>query len=238
MIHQEDRDYGRWIKRRPRGVFLIRDFHIDWPLMVGLIALSGFGLVVLYSAGGENMDLLIRQCIRLGIAFGVMLFMAQIAPHHLERWTPLLFGVGLAMLVAVLVFGTMGKGAQRWLDLGFFRFQPSEVMKLALPMMVAWYLAENTLPPKRKVIAISLMIIFVPTLLILKQPDLGTSLLIASAGAAVTRFCRTGFQLHPEHGSGHSACTIQREQQVYRLAVGLARETVLSRQPQHRPVVR
>ncbi len=182
MIHNPERDYGRWINRRKRGLFFIRDFHIDWPLFIGLIALSSFGLIVLYSAGGEDMDLMIRQGIRLGLAFGVMLVMAQIPPHHLERWTPLLFGVGLLMLVGVLLFGTMGKGAQRWLDLGFFRFQPSEIMKLAIPMMVAWYLAENTLPPKRRVIAISLIIVAVPTFLILRQPDLGTSILIASAG--------------------------------------------------------
>jgi len=181
-MYDNGRDAGRWIQRRQRGVFFVRDFHIDWPLFVGLIVLSAFGLTVLYSASGQDLDMLTRQCVRLGLAYGVMLVIAQIAPHHLVRWTPILFGVGLLMLIAVLLFGAVGKGAQRWLDLGFFRFQPSEMMKLALPMMVAWYLADSPLPPRLKVIAVSLLIVIVPTLLIIKQPDLGTSLLIASSG--------------------------------------------------------
>ncbi len=176
------RSYGRWIDRRPTGRFTTRSLHMDWPLLFGLIALSGVGLVVLYSAGGQDMDLIWRQGIRLGLAFGVMFVIAQIPPHHIERWAPWLFGVGVLMLIAVLIFGAIGKGAQRWLDLGLFRFQPSEIMKLAVPMMIAWYLAENTLPPPRRAMAITVLIIVVPVVLIVKQPDLGTSLLIAMAG--------------------------------------------------------
>lgn len=176
------RSYGRWIDRRPHGSFAARSLHLDWPLLLGLIGLSAVGLVVLYSAGGQDMDLIWRQCIRLGLAFGVMFAIAQIPPHHIERWAPWLFGAGVLMLIAVLIFGAVGKGAQRWLDLGLFRFQPSEIMKLAVPMMIAWYLAENTLPPSRKAIAITVLIIVVPVGLIVKQPDLGTSLLIAMSG--------------------------------------------------------
>ncbi len=186
MRSPNHREYGHWVRRKPRhqplGRIFASGFHLDWPLFLGLLLLSGLGLVVLYSSGGENIDLLTRQCIRLGLAFGVMIVMAQIPPHQLERWAPALFGLGVVMLVAVLLAGTVGKGAQRWLDLGVFRFQPSELMKLALPMMVAWYLAGTTLPPSKKVLAVAGLIIAVPTLLIVKQPDLGTSILIASSG--------------------------------------------------------
>ncbi len=177
-----NREYGRWIQRRAQGKVFARGFHIDWPLFVGLLLLSALGLVVLYSAGGESSDVLFRQCVRLGLAFAVMIVVAQIPPHQFERWAPLLFGVGVVMLIAVLLVGTIGKGAQRWLDLGLFRFQPSELMKLALPMMVAWYLAGDTLPPKKRVIAVAGLIIAIPSILIIKQPDLGTSILIASSG--------------------------------------------------------
>ncbi len=165
---------------RQQGV--LTGLHLDLPLLTALILLCGVGLLVLYSAGGQDVALIKRQLIRLGIAFSVMLVVAQIPPIHLRRWSPWLFGIGLLMLAAVLIVGEVGKGAQRWLDLGIFRFQPSEMMKLAVPMMVAWYLAEARLPPDKKRIAITALFILLPTLMIAKQPDLGTSLLVASAG--------------------------------------------------------
>ena len=122
--------------------------HIDLPLMLVLLLLSGTSLVILYSAGGQDLDLIMRQAVRLGIAFIIMILLAQIAPYHLHHWAPRLFAVGLVLLFSVLFFGETGKGAQRWLDLGVFRFQPSELMKIAVPMMVAWYLAERPLPPR------------------------------------------------------------------------------------------
>ena len=161
---------------------LLTGLHLDLPLLTGLILLCGVGLMILYSAGDQDIALIKRQLIRLAIAFSVMLVMAQIPPIHLRRWSPWLFGIGLMMLAAVLVVGEVGKGAQRWLDLGLFRFQPSEMMKLAVPMMVAWYLAEARLPPDKKRIAITALFILLPTLMIAKQPDLGTALLVASAG--------------------------------------------------------
>ncbi len=165
---------------RQQGV--LSGLHLDLPLLTALILLCSVGLMVLYSAGGQDIALIKRQLIRLGIAFSVMLVIAQIPPIHLRRWSPWLFGIGLMMLVAVLIMGEVGKGAQRWLNLGFFRFQPSEMMKLAVPMMVAWYLAEARLPPDKKRIAITAFFILLPTLMIAKQPDLGTALLVASAG--------------------------------------------------------
>ena len=165
---------------KPQGTL---DFiHLDLPLMIGLLLLCGLGLAILYSASGQDMGQIQRQLIRLGLAFLVMLIAAQIHPATLKRWSPWLYLVGIALLVAVLVFGQMGKGAQRWLDLGFFRFQPSEMVKLAVPMMIAWFLAEKPLPPDWKRLLISLVLIIIPVLLIFKQPDLGTSLLVASAG--------------------------------------------------------
>lgn len=200
------RDYGRWIDRRHYGDFSQRSLHLDWPLLLGLIALSGVGLVVLYSSGGQDMELVWRQCVRLGIAFGVMFFFAQIPPHHLERWAPWIYGAGVVMLIAVLVFGAVGKGAQRWLDLGLFRFQPSEIMKLAVPMMIAWYLAENTLPPSRRALAVTALIILVPVALIVKQPDLGTSLLIAMAGIFAVLLAGVSWRLVGGLGILAAAC--------------------------------
>ncbi|MDX1824153.1 MAG: rod shape-determining protein RodA [Thiohalomonadales bacterium] len=171
--------------RLSTGRRLLLQFHIDLPLFLGLLALAALGLFVLYSAGDQSMELVTRQGIRLGIAFVVMLAVAQISPDSIEHWSPWLFGLGLIMLVAVLAVGEIGKGAQRWLDLGLFRFQPSEIMKLALPMMIAWYLAEAALPPARLRLLIATSILIVPTLLVAKQPDLGTALLIASSGVFV-----------------------------------------------------
>jgi len=156
--------------------------HLDLPLLIGLLLLSGFGLVVLYSASGQDMAQVQRQLIRLGIAFAVMVGMAQISPRTLHRWSPWLFGLSLLLLAAVLAAGQIGKGAQRWLDLGFVRFQPSEMAKLAVPMMIAWFLSEKPLPPSAGRLLFACVLILLPTLMIAKQPDLGTSLLVASAG--------------------------------------------------------
>jgi rod shape determining protein RodA len=170
-------------------------FHIDLPLWIGIMLLAAMGMVVLYSAGDQNLELLNRQFVRLFIAFIVMIAVAQIHPSTLKRWAPWMFGIGLLMLVAVLVFGEIGKGAQRWLNLGLFRFQPSELMKIAVPVMTAWYLAEAPLPPRYGRLLIATVIVIVPTLLIAKQPDLGTSLLIASSGFFVLLLAGVGWKL-------------------------------------------
>lgn len=156
--------------------------HFDAALLFGLLAISALGLFVLYSSAGGDKELVTRQIVRLGIAFGGMVVFAQLQPQWLQRWTPWLYGLGLTLLIAVLVAGDVGKGAQRWLDLGFIRFQPSEMMKLAVPMMVAWYLSDKRLPPTYSRLLIAGALIVTPVLLIAVQPDLGTSLLIASAG--------------------------------------------------------
>lgn len=159
--------------------------HMDLPLLIALVLLASIGLLVLYSAGGQDSNLVLRQAIRLAIAFVMMFVIAQFSPYTLARWAPWLFGLGMLLLVAVLVFGDVTKGAQRWLNLGLFRFQPSEMMKIAVPMMIAWYLAEASLPPARLRLLLASLILIIPTLLIAKQPDLGTALLIASSGGLV-----------------------------------------------------
>ena len=161
---------------------LLASIHLDLPLLTGLLLLCGYGLIILYSASGEDPAQVQRQMIRLGVAFTAMLVLAQIHPHTLRRWSPWLFSIGVLLLLAVLVAGQVGKGAQRWLDLGFMRFQPSELVKLAAPMMLAWYFADKPLPPGWKHLLISLVLIFLPAVMIAKQPDLGTSILVASSG--------------------------------------------------------
>jgi len=156
--------------------------HIDAPLLVALIGVSAIGLLVLYSASGRDMDLIVRQLLRLGLAFAAMIAVAQVTPRMLQRMTPWAFAAGILLLLAVLVEGEISSGAQRWLDLYIVRFQPSEMMKLAVPMMVAWYLADASLPPNRFQLLASIVMTIVPTLMIVKQPDLGTALLIACAG--------------------------------------------------------
>jgi len=161
---------------------VLTKLRID-PIMLLLLAiLSSLGLAVLYSASGQNMATLQRQLIRLAIAYFAMFAIAQINPYRLKHWTPWLYLAGVLLLGAVLVMGEMGKGAQRWLLIGPIRFQPSEMLKLALPMMVAWYFSEKRLPPSWFHLFSVTLIIAVPVLLIARQPDLGTALLIASSG--------------------------------------------------------
>jgi rod shape determining protein RodA len=162
--------------------WLARALKLDLPLLAGLIVLAGAGLAILYSASGPDLDLVVRQAVRVGLSFIVLLIAAQIKPHHYRMWSPWLYLFGLALLVAVLIFGDIGMGARRWLDFGFIRFEPSEIMKLALPMMVAWYLRSRPLPPDWRTLVASLVTIFIPMALIAREPDLGTALLVVSAG--------------------------------------------------------
>ena len=169
--------------------------HLDLPLLLGLVLLCGVGLIVLYSACGENTDLIQRQGVRMLIAFGVMFILAQIAPSHLLFWTPWLYGLGVALLVSVLLFGDIVQGAQRWLQVGPVKFQPSELAKLSVPMMIAFFLADRSLPPRLGRIVAGLILVALPTFLIARQPDLGTSLLIASSGIFVLFLAGIGWRL-------------------------------------------
>lgn len=170
---------------KPRNKTILQSIHIDFPLLIGILSLMILGLFVVYSAGGQELDIVIRQSIRLGIALVVMLIIAQVPPMAYQKWAVPMFVMGLLLLVCVLLFGHVGKGAQRWLDLGFMKFQPSEIMKLVVPITIAWYLSQYDLPAKISHIIIAFILVLMPTLLIAKQPDLGTSLLIASSGIFV-----------------------------------------------------
>jgi len=173
---------------------ILRRLHIDGPLLVGLLLVCGFGLFILYSAVGESNRLLINQMVRLGVGFVAMLIVAQLPPDFMRRWTPWGYAAGLALLVLVLTKGDVGQGARRWLDLGI-RFQPSEAMKLGVPMMTAWYLHDRQIPPRLGQLVIIAVMIAVPTLLIAKQPDLGTALLIAASGVIVIVLAGISFRL-------------------------------------------
>jgi rod shape determining protein RodA len=164
------------------GNRLLRGFKLDGPLLFLLLCLAAMDMVILYSAGGQHLNILLRQSLRLAVSFAVLLAIAQIPPHFLRLWTPWVFAGGIVLLVLVLMHGDVGKGAQRWLDLGFVRFQPSEVMKLGIPMVVAWYLHDRPLPPRLWHLIVLAIAIAIPVALIAKQPDLGTALLVASAG--------------------------------------------------------
>jgi rod shape determining protein RodA len=167
---------------RSANAGLLSTLRLDGPLLMGLLALSLFGLIVVYSASGEDSGLLVRQLVRMGLGLAVLVTLAQMPPALLRSWSPWLFLGGLFLLLLVLFVGETGKGAQRWLNLGIVRFQPSEMMKLVVPMALAWYLHERHLPPRWWQILLMLFAIAIPVALIVRQPDLGTALLVASAG--------------------------------------------------------
>ena len=164
---------------------LLRALRLDGMLFSALIAVSLFGLFVLYSAAGDNTALWFSQLARIGIGFALLIVLAQAPDHFLRMLSPAAYVLGLILLVIVAVAGDVGKGAQRWLDLGVIRFQPAEIMKLAVPMMCAWYLHQRPLPPSFKDIAVVLLIVTVPVGLIVEQPDLGTALLVFASAMIV-----------------------------------------------------
>lgn len=158
---------------------------MDMPLVTVVVMLCGLSLVALYSASGADVDTLIRQGMRLAFAFVLMIVFSHIPPIALARWSPHVYGLGMAALVAVLAAGIVGHGAQRWLDFGLFRFQPAEMMKLVVPMMVAWILTRWPLPPRPLGLLLAVVAVLVPTVLVMVQPDLGTAILICLAGLLV-----------------------------------------------------
>lgn len=168
--------------------------HIDWPLLIGILLLSTLGIIILYSAKPE-IDVIQKQGLRLILACGIMIFIAQVPPRFFSSIAPWLYGLALIMLVTVLAIGHISKGGQRWLDLWLFRFQPAELMKIAVPMMIAKYFDDQLLPPKISMLFIPLLLILIPAALIAKQPDLGTALLILSSGLLVIFFSGISWQI-------------------------------------------
>ena len=179
-------DSGKALQLRPSWM---QRLHIDLPLLVLLLGLTAYGIVVLYSASDGSRSVLMRQGTYFAFAYGVMILMAQFDLRFFERVAPWAYLGGLLLLVLVLFYGTGAKGAQRWLSVpGIPRFQPAEIMKLLVPMTVAWYLAKRVLPPRLKYVLSACALIMMPTALIVVQPDLGTSLLIAVSGILVLFF--------------------------------------------------
>jgi len=159
--------------------------HLDIPLLLSLLALISLGLVVLYSAGDQSLGLLSKQIARFLVGGIALILLAQIPPHRYLQWAPMCFLGSIGLLAIVLLYGHIGKGAERWINLGVIKVQPSEFLKITLPLLLAWYLHDKTLPPSFRVICTCAIMIAVPVLLVAKQPDLGTALMISGTGMAV-----------------------------------------------------
>lgn len=173
----------------PSGNRLVRSIwekmHIDFWLFFNILLVIAAGVLILFSADNESFVLILRQGVWIVLAVAAMLLFAQIPPERYHQWTPVIFFSGLALLAAVLVVGHTGKGAQRWLGMGSFHFQPSEIMKLAMPMMLAWVLEKRPLPPGFLMLILCGIMLIVPVALTAKQPDLGTALIILFTGITV-----------------------------------------------------
>jgi len=176
---------GQGLRRRDR---LQQRLHLDFYLLLLLTLVSAYGLTVLFSASGQSLAGIRRQAIYFVVAFVAMFMAAQIPPHVLKRLAPWAYVAGIGLLLLVMFMGVGAKGATRWLSIGGFRFQPAEFMKLAVPIMVASYLGQRMLPPRFKYVCVTLVLVVVPTLMIMRQPDLGTALLVASSGLVVLFF--------------------------------------------------
>lgn len=174
-------EWGRGAARGRRSRFA--GLVVDVPLLVLVVAIVTIGLVVLYSAGAAEMGIVARQGMRFAAGLAAFVVLAQIPPHYLRILTPWAYLLGIGLLLIVAVEGQIGKGAQRWLDLGFVTFQPSEILKLSVPMMCAWFMHERRLPPTFAQLMVMGLIVLTPALLIAEQPDLGTALLVVAGGA-------------------------------------------------------
>jgi rod shape determining protein RodA len=179
---------------------MLEALHLDGPLLLAVLAVCVAGLVVLFSAAGEDVGVFLRQAARVGLGLGVMVAVAQVPPRVLRAVAPWLYAIGVLLLVAVALVGDVAMGAQRWLDLGFIRFQPSELMKIAVPLACAWYLHDRPLPPDFRTLLVLGIALLVPVLLIAEQPDLGTALLVAAGGGLVVLLA--GLQLRYILGLG------------------------------------
>ncbi len=157
---------------------------LDLPLLLALLALMAIGMAVLHSASGERADLLIPQAARFAVGVAAMLLIAQIPPARMRVWTPWIYAGTLLLLVLVPVFGS-GRSGRHWLNLGVFYLQPAELLKLSVPMMVAWIIQRRPLPPGWRIAALSAISLGVPTLMIAAQPDLGTAVPVAASGILV-----------------------------------------------------
>jgi rod shape determining protein RodA len=179
----EDTGYARTRRTLSSSAKLLSALNLDGPLLVGLGLLALYGMAILYSASGQSLDTILRTLIRIALGTAAMLALTHASPNLLRRLSPWIYLIGVLLLLVVELTGVIGKGAQRWLNLGIVRFQPSEIMKLAVPMLAAWYLHDRPLPPDSRAMLTLAVIIFLPAGLVAMQPDLGTAALIAASGA-------------------------------------------------------
>ena len=168
---------------------------LDATLIVAAMLLAALGLATLHSASVDAPARMTGQLVNFGVAFAAMWIAARISPELLMRLALPAYVVGVALLVAVAVHGETAKGATRWLHVGVTRIQPSEIMKLALPLMLAWYFARNEGALRLRDFAVGAVLVAVPVLLIARQPDLGTAVLVAAAGADVLYFAGIGWRV-------------------------------------------
>jgi rod shape determining protein RodA len=185
MIYEEVTTGSRTRRTLTGAARVLFALKLDGPLIIGLGLVAVYGLIILYSASGQSAPTIYRTLGRLALGTVAMLVLAQVNPNFLRRTSPWLYVFGVVLLLIVDGMGHIGKGAQRWLDLGIIRFQPSELMKLAVPMTVAWFLHERALPPSWQLLLLLTGVVLVPVGLVAMQPDLGTAALIAIAGALV-----------------------------------------------------
>src|ERR1700761_8693783 len=185
MIYEEVNSESRARRTLTGAARILSALKIDGPLVTGLALISVYGLVVVYSASGQSVSTIIRTIFRIILGAVAMLVLARVNPNFLRRTTPWLYIIGVFLLVVVAVFGHVGLGAQRWLSLGFIRFQPSELMKLAVPMMCEGYLHERPLPPSLLSLVVVGLMLIIPVGLVAVEPDLGTAALIGVGGVLV-----------------------------------------------------
>ena len=159
--------------------------HIDFPLFLAFMAIFMISLTTIYSASNSSIDAVVNQGIKILISISAMLVVAQFSPLSYARVGPWLYFLCLVLLILVLVIGETRNGATRWLNIGITSFQPSELMKIAMPLMIARYISRGALPPNISSVALSIIIVLIPSYLIMEEPDLGTSILVAFSGLVV-----------------------------------------------------
>jgi rod shape determining protein RodA len=187
---------------------LLSALKLDGPLLVALGILALYALVVQFSASGQSVDTILRTLMRLALGAVAMIALAHSSPNFLRSLAPWLYCVGIVLLLVVDAIGYVGKGAQRWLDLGLFRFQPSEIMKLAVPMLAASFLHERPLPPDWKNLLALAGMILLPAGLVFLQPDFGTALLIFASGGLVVLMAGLQWQVIASLGVGAAGAAV------------------------------
>ena len=170
---------------RKKVIEILSNLHLDFSLCIGIFALMGLNFVILYSASGENPDVMQQQIVRSIFAIIIMMVMAYLPPRVYKKWAPFGYVLCTVLLLCVLLFGHVGKGAERWLNLGIVRFQPSELLKIVMPIAIAAFFAKGKLPAKLLSCFVALILIAIPVVLIIMQPDLGTAILISISGCFI-----------------------------------------------------